>query len=129
MPVVHDADALRLRALAARIGDVARRARDRHLQPQDVAGGTFTITNPGPFGTIVSVPVINTPQVAILATDAVRPRVVVVTDANGVDALAVHPVGVLGLGFDARVVDLATAAAFVARVRDILERRDWSTEL
>ena len=77
-PVVHDAHTLRLRALATRIGDVAERARGRHLQPDDVTGGTFTITNPGPFGTIVSMPVINIPQVAILATDAVRPRPVVV---------------------------------------------------
>jgi 2-oxoglutarate dehydrogenase E2 component (dihydrolipoamide succinyltransferase) len=127
VPVVHDAHTLRLRALGTRIGDVAARARGRHLQPDDVTGGTFTITNPGPFGTIVSMPVINIPQVAILATDAVRPRAVVVrADA---DAIAIHPVGVLALGFDHRVVSLTTASGFVARVRDLVEGRDWSVEL
>jgi len=131
VPVVHDAHTLRLRALAARVGDVAHRARGRHLQPGDVAGGTFTITNPGPFGTIVSMPVINIPQVAILATDAVRPRPVVMrADVHGnTDAIAVHPVGVLALAFDHRVVSLTTASAFLARVRDVVEGRDWSTEL
>ena len=129
VPVVHDAHTLRLRALATRIGDVAERARGRHLQPDDVTGGTFTITNPGPFGTIVSMPVINIPQVAILATDAVRPRAVVVRADADADAIAVHPVGVLALGFDHRVVSLTTASAFVARVRDLVEGRDWATEL
>jgi 2-oxoglutarate dehydrogenase E2 component (dihydrolipoamide succinyltransferase) len=133
VPVVHEAHTLRLRALATRIGEVAARARGRHLQPDDVTGGTFTLTNPGPFGTIVSMPVINIPQVAILATDAVRPRAVVVrTDADGAagaDAIAIHPVGVLALGFDHRVVSLATASAFVGRVRDLVEGRDWSVEL
>jgi pyruvate dehydrogenase E2 component (dihydrolipoamide acetyltransferase) len=129
VPVVHDAENLRLRALAAQIGEVAQRARERHLQPHDVSGGTFTITNPGPFGTIVSMPVINIPQVAILATDAVRRRAVVVSGADGTDAIAVHPVGMLALGFDCRVVNLTTASAFLARVRDIVERRDWSAEL
>ena len=129
VPVVHDAHTLRLRALSSRIGDVARRARERHLQPDDVTGGTFTITNPGPFGTIVSAPVLNLPQVAILATDAVRPRLVVVPGDDGTDAIAVHPVGVLALGFDGRALGLTTASAFLARVRDLLEQRDWSTEL
>jgi 2-oxoglutarate dehydrogenase E2 component (dihydrolipoamide succinyltransferase) len=129
VPVVHDAHTLRLHALSSKIGDVARRARDRHLQPDDVTGGTFTITNPGPFGTIVSAPVLNLPQVAILATDAVRPRLVVVPGKDGSDAIAVHPVGVLSLGFDGRAVGLTTASAFLARVRDLLEQRDWATEV
>jgi pyruvate dehydrogenase E2 component (dihydrolipoamide acetyltransferase) len=129
VPVVHDAHTLRLRALSAQIGVVAQRARGRQLQPDDVSGGTFTITNPGPFGTVVSIPVINVPQVAILATDAVRPRPVVVPGADGTDAIAIHPVGVLALGFDHRVVTLTTASAFLARVRDIVEGREWSAEL
>ena len=72
---------------------------------------------------------LNIPQVAILATDAVRPRLVVVPGDDGTDTIAVHPVGVLALGFDGRVVGLTTASAFLARVRDLLEQRDWSTEL
>jgi len=129
VPVVHDADALRLRALADEIAAAARRARDGQLRPDDVTGGTFTITNPGPFGTIVSVPVINFPQVAIFATDAVRHRPVVVSGADGADVIGIHPVGTLSLGFDHRAVDLFNAAAFVARTRDIIEQRDWVTEL
>ena len=104
VPVVHDAHTLRLRALSSRIGELALNACvsgacDRTTSP----AGTFTITNPGPFGTIVSAPVLNIPQVAILATDAVRPRLVVVPGADGTDTIAVHPVGVLALGFDGRV--------------------------
>jgi 2-oxoglutarate dehydrogenase E2 component (dihydrolipoamide succinyltransferase) len=129
VPVVANADALRVRALASAIADVAARARDGKLRPDDVSGGTFTITNPGPFGTIVSAPVINHPQVAILATDAVRRRLTVVTTADGDDALAVRPVGVLSLGFDGAAVDLESAAGFVTRVRDILEHHHWHAEL
>jgi 2-oxoglutarate dehydrogenase E2 component (dihydrolipoamide succinyltransferase) len=129
VPVVPNADALRVRALATAIADVAARARDGKLRPDDVSGGTFTISNPGPFGTIVSAPVINHPQVAILATDAVRRRLTVVATADGDDALAVRPVGVLSLAFDGAAVDLESAAGFVHRVRDILEHRDWLAEL
>jgi 2-oxoglutarate dehydrogenase E2 component (dihydrolipoamide succinyltransferase) len=128
VPVVHRADTLRLRALAEEIAEVAARARESRLRPDDVSGGTFTITNPGPFGTVLSAPVINSPQVAILATDAVRPRVTVVEAPDGGDALAVRRVGVLSLGFDHAAVDLHTAARFVTRVRDLLETRDWLTE-
>jgi 2-oxoglutarate dehydrogenase E2 component (dihydrolipoamide succinyltransferase) len=124
VPVLHDAATLTLEALGAGITDLAERARNRRLRPEDVTGGTFTITNPGPFGTFRSVPIINQPQVAILATDAVRPRPVVVADDRGADAFAVHPVGNLALSFDARVVTLDEAAGFVAHVRDSLET--WS---
>ncbi|MEX2100380.1 MAG: 2-oxo acid dehydrogenase subunit E2 [Acidimicrobiia bacterium] len=129
VPVAHDADTLRLRPLGQRIGEVAQRARDGKLRPDDVTGGTFTITNPGPFGTILSAPVINFPQVAILTTDAVRPRLVVVRGTDGTDAVAIHPVGMLSVGFDHRAVDLATASGFLARVRDLIEERDWTSEL
>jgi pyruvate dehydrogenase E2 component (dihydrolipoamide acetyltransferase) len=124
VPVVPDAGSLRLRALARAIDDIARRARSKRLTPDDMAGGTFTITNPGGYGTEISVPIINRPQVGILSTDGVRKRVV----ADG-DALAIRPTGFLCLSFDHRALDGAYAGAFVARVRDILEHRDWLTEL
>jgi pyruvate dehydrogenase E2 component (dihydrolipoamide acetyltransferase) len=130
VPVVHDADSLRLRALARAIDDVARRARSKRLAPDDFAGGTFTVTNPGGYGTEISVPIINRPQVGILSTDGVRKRVVAVEGPDGgIDALAIRPTGFLCLSFDHRAIDGAYAGAFAVRVRTILEGRDWLTEL
>jgi pyruvate dehydrogenase E2 component (dihydrolipoamide acetyltransferase) len=128
VPVVRDADAKDLLALAGAIADVAARARSRSLTPDDVTGGTFTITNPGPAGTAVSVPIINQPQVAILSTDGVARRPVVVEGADGRDAITTRAVGVLGLSWDHRVFEAAYAAAFLARVRDGLENGIWEAE-
>jgi 2-oxoglutarate dehydrogenase E2 component (dihydrolipoamide succinyltransferase) len=129
VPVVHDADSKRLGALAGAMDDLAARARAKRLGPDDVAGGTFTITNPGPSGTTISAPIIHQPQVAILSTDGVRRRPVVVEADDGTDAIAVHAVGMLGLSFDHRAFDGAYAAAFLARVREIIETRPWDVEL
>ena len=129
VPVVHDADGKRLRSIAREIADLAGRARARKLNADEISGSTFTITNPGGYGTFFTAPVINQPQVAILSTDGVRKRPVVVELPDGSDAIAIHPVGVLALTFDHRAFDGAYASAFVARCRDILETRDWSQEL
>jgi pyruvate dehydrogenase E2 component (dihydrolipoamide acetyltransferase) len=129
VPVVHNADTLRLRAVARAIDDVARRARSKRLTPDDTAGGTFTLTNPGGYGTEISVPIINRPQVGILSTDGVRKRVVVANGGPDGDRLAIRPTGFLCLSFDHRAVDGAYAGAFVGRVREILEDRDWLTEM
>ena len=126
VPVIHDADGLRLRALAAAIFELASRARAKRLTPDDLAGGTFTITNPGASRTWISFPIINAPQVGILATDGVSKQVVV--DADGISC-AIAPVGHLCLTFDHRALDGAYAAAFLRRVQEIVETRDWSTEL
>ena len=128
-PVVRGADGKRLRLLAREIHDLARRARAKQLTPDEVFGGTFTITNMGPFGTHMTMPIINQPQVAILATDAVRKRPVVVEGPDGEDAIAVHPVGMLTLTWDHRAFDGAYAASFLRAVRDALETRDWEVEL
>ena len=125
VPVVRDADGLRLRALAAAIRDVAGRARARRLGPDDLAGGTFTITNPGASGTWISFPVINRPQVGILSTDGVTKQVVASADGR----LAIAPVGHLCCAFDHRALDGAYAGAFLRRVREIVETRDWLREL
>lgn len=125
VPVVRGADGLRLRAIARAVHDLAARARSRRLSPDDLAGGTFTITNPGAAGTWISFPVLNRPQVAILATDGVSKRVV----ADGRGRLGVAPVGHLCLAFDHRVLDGAYAAGFLDRVRRIVEERDWWAEL
>jgi 2-oxoglutarate dehydrogenase E2 component (dihydrolipoamide succinyltransferase) len=129
VPVIHDADTKRLRAIAREISTLASRARSKRLTMDDISGGTFTITNAGPFGTLFTVPIINQPQVAILATDGVRKRPVVVELPDGTDGITVHPVGNLVLAFDHRAFDGAYASAFMAEVKEIVETRDWSAEL
>jgi 2-oxoglutarate dehydrogenase E2 component (dihydrolipoamide succinyltransferase) len=129
VPVVPDAHLKRLRALGAEMADLATRARAKQLSPDDIAGGTFTITNPGPYGTTISAPIIHQPQVAILSTDGVKRRPVVVDLDDGTETIAIHAVGMLGLSFDHRAFDGAYASAFLARVRDILETRSWNEEL
>jgi 2-oxoglutarate dehydrogenase E2 component (dihydrolipoamide succinyltransferase) len=129
VPVLHRAEGLRLPALAARIADVADRARRRRLTPADVEGGTFTITNPGGYGTVVTGPIINQPQVAIVSTDGVRMRPVALAEPGGGWQMTVHPVGNLSMSFDHRAVDGAYASAFLAAVRDTLAGRDWEAEM
>ena len=129
VPVVHRAEEKRLVALAREVADLASRARTKRLTMDDISGGTFTITNAGGFGTFLTVPVINQPQVAILSTDGVRKRPVAVELPDGSDGIAVHPVGNLVMSWDHRAVDGAYAGGFLAKVRDILQGRDWSAEL
>lgn len=129
VPVVRAAHGKRLVALSDEIAELAARARAKRLSPDDVAGGTFTITNPGPSGTMISAPIIHQPQVAILSTDGVKRRPVVVELDGGGEAIVVHAVGMLGLSFDHRAFDGAYASAFLARVRDIIETRPWGAEL
>ena len=129
VPVVHRAEEKRLTALAREIAGLASRARSKRLTMDDISGGTFTLTNAGGFGTFITVPVINQPQVAILSTDGVKKRPVVIELPDGSDGIAVRPVGNLVMSWDHRAVDGAYAAAFMAKVRDILQTRDWATEI
>jgi 2-oxoglutarate dehydrogenase E2 component (dihydrolipoamide succinyltransferase) len=129
VPVIRDADGKRLRAIARQVADLARRARTAQLTPDDFADGTFTISNPGPYGTLLTGAIINQPQVAILATDAVAPKPVAVPVTGGGYAVAVHPVGNLALTFDHRAIDGGYAARFLKQVKEILEHRDWTAEL
>lgn len=129
VPVIVGADSLRLRAIARSVSDLAARTRSKKLSPDELSGGTFTITNPGPFGTTLTMPVINQPQVAILSTDGVKRRPVVVTTAEGDESIAIHSVGNLTLTWDHRAFDGAYAAAFLARIKDIIETQDWEQEL
>ena len=128
-PVVRNVEGKRLRLIAREISDLARRARARQLRPDDLGAGTFTITNPGQYGTLLQFPVISQPQVAILSTDGVRRKPWVITDADGAEAIAIRPIGVLALAWDHRAFDGAYAAAFLDRVRRIVEERDWSSEV
>lgn len=129
VPVVHGAEELTLRGIARRIRDLAERARNRQLTADDIAGGTFSITNDGPFGTYFTVPIINQPQVAILATDGIRRRPVVVTDDDGNESIAIHSMGLIGVSWDHRAVDGAYVSAFLRQVAQVLTTRDWTSEL
>jgi pyruvate/2-oxoglutarate dehydrogenase complex dihydrolipoamide acyltransferase (E2) component len=121
VPVIHDAQDLSVEGLAKRIKDIAARARSNQLAPDEVRGGTFTITNPGPFGSIMATPVINLPQVAILDTEAVVKRPVVVTDELGNDSIAIRSMTYLCMSWDHRALDGALAAQFLSALRKKLE--------
>ena len=122
VPVVHGAHELSAEGLGRRIAELARRARAGELASDDVAGGTFTITNPGAFGAIAATPIINQPQVAILDLEAVVKRPVVVTDERGADAVAIRPMANLCMSWDHRALDGALAARFLSAVRRNVER-------
>jgi pyruvate/2-oxoglutarate dehydrogenase complex dihydrolipoamide acyltransferase (E2) component len=124
VPVIRDAQDLSVEGLAKRIKDIARRARDNQLTPDEVSGGSFTITNPGGYGSIMATPIINQPQVAILDTEAVVKRPVVVTDELGNDSIAIRSMTYLCLSWDHRALDGALAAQFLAALRKRLE--GWS---
>jgi 2-oxoglutarate dehydrogenase E2 component (dihydrolipoamide succinyltransferase) len=128
-PVVVDADRKRLVPIAEEVADLSRRARAKKLNADEISGGTFTITNPGQWGTMMQFPIINQPQVAILSTDGIRRRPVVVTAEDGSEAIAIHSVGVLALAWDHRAFDGAYVAAFLDHVRSIIETRDWHSEM
>jgi 2-oxoglutarate dehydrogenase E2 component (dihydrolipoamide succinyltransferase) len=126
VPAIRNAEGLNLLGMARAIQDVGDRARSKQLTPEDVQGGTFTITNPGGHGSVVGTPIINQPQVAILDTEALVKRPVVISDDKGVDAISVRPIMNLCLSFDHRLIDGAYAVQFMAEVRDSLE--GWSEE-
>ncbi|MDO8364423.1 MAG: dihydrolipoamide acetyltransferase family protein [Actinomycetota bacterium] len=129
VPVVRSAETKRLRALAREINDLASRAKTRKLSPDEISGGTFTITNNGSAGSVLTMPVINQPQVAILSTDAIVRKPVVAQLADGGEAIVIHPVGNLAMAWDHRAFDGAYAAGFLVKVKQLLETRDWSQEL
>src|SRR5206468_3796319 len=119
VPVVKNADERNLLGLSRAIADLANRARTKQLKPDEVAGGTFTITNPGVFGALFGMPIINQPQVAILGVGNVEKRPVVIDDA-----IAIRPMAYLSLGYDHRVVDGAVADQFMSTVKRALENWD-----
>jgi 2-oxoglutarate dehydrogenase E2 component (dihydrolipoamide succinyltransferase) len=129
VPVVRSADAKRLRAIAREIHDLASRARGRKLSPDEINGGTFTLSNNGSAGALIAMPIINQPQVAILSTDAIVRKPVVVAMSDGSESIAIHPMGHLSMSWDHRAFDGAYAGRFLSRVKQILETQDWSAEL
>lgn len=124
VPVLKNAETLNLLGVAKGIADLADRARNKKLTPDDVQGGSFTITNPGGWGAILGTPVINQPQVAILDVEALVKRPVVVTDEHGRDSIAIRSMMNLCLSYDHRLVDGAYAAQFMKELRESLESWD-----
>jgi 2-oxoglutarate dehydrogenase E2 component (dihydrolipoamide succinyltransferase) len=124
VPIVRGADEMNVVGLARAINDVATRARSKKLKPDEVHGGTFTITNPGPFGSIISVPIMNPGETAILAFDAVEKRPVVIDDAIGIRHMVY-----LSMSWDHRMIDGATAAQFLGRLKQNLETWDFTPEV
>lgn len=124
VPVIRDAHTLTVEQLGLAIRDLARRARRDALRPDDVGGGTFTVTNPGQFGSLMATPVINQPQVAILDLEAIVKRPIVVESDDGNDVIEIRPQTILGLSWDHRALDGAQAARFLGAVRRRLERWD-----
>src|SRR4051812_41225093 len=121
VPVIRDAQELSVEGLASRIKDLAKRGRSNQLTPDEVRGGSFTITNPGGYGSIIATPVINQPQVAILDTEAIVKRPVVITDELGNDSIAIRSMTYLCMSWDHRALDGAIAARFLAALRGRLE--------
>src|SRR5712692_6612482 len=119
VPVIKNADELNLLGLSRAVADLAARARNKQLKPDEVAGGTFTITNPGVFGALFGMPIINQPQVAILGVGNVEKRPVVIDDAIGI-----RPMAYLTLGYDHRVIDGAVADEFMSILKRSLENWD-----
>jgi 2-oxoglutarate dehydrogenase E2 component (dihydrolipoamide succinyltransferase) len=124
VPVVKDADGLNMRGVASKIASMAAAARAKKLSMAEMSGSTFTITNPGPFSSYASSPVINQPNVAILCTDGVKRRPVAVGES-----IAVHAVGIIGLVYDHRAFDGSTASKFLLQLRDSLQDRNWEAEV
>src|ERR1700754_1974226 len=124
VPVVRDAETLNIRGIASQIATKAAAARAKELSNKEMAGSTFTITNPGPYASYASSPIINQPNVAILCTDGVKRPPLPIRDA-----IAIHPMGIIGMVYDHRAFDGSTASKFLLHIRDSLEQRDWAAEL
>jgi 2-oxoglutarate dehydrogenase E2 component (dihydrolipoamide succinyltransferase) len=129
VPVVRDADTLNIAGLSRKIVDVAERTRTNRVSPDELSGGTFTLTNTGSRGALFDTPIINQPQVAILGTGAIVRRPVVVTDETGADSIAIRSMAYLALTYDHRLVDGADAARFLTALKQRLETGDFESEL
>lgn len=128
VPVIKNADSYNLVGLTKAVNDLARRARENKLQPDEISGGTFTLTNVGTFGNVMGTPIINQPQVAILAAGAIRKKPAVIETPTG-DVIAIRHMMYLSHSYDHRVVDGALGGAFVRRVADYLEQFDMNREV
>ena len=129
VPVIHGAGDLNIAGLARRIADLAERTRANKISPDELSGGTFTLTNTGSRGALFDTPIINQPQVAILGTGAVVKRPTVVTDDIGADSIAIRSMVYFALTYDHRLVDGADAARYLTTVKQLLERGQFEGDL
>ena len=127
-PVIQDADGLTVSGLALRIHEISASAREGKLSADEFTGGTYTLSNNGSFGTLLTGAIINQPQVAILSIDAIKKRPMVIEGSAG-DSIGIRPIGILSQSFDHRAVDGAYSAAFLHKIKTLLEEKDWSAEL
>lgn len=125
--VTRNAGDMSVSKLAESFNDLVTRAKTKKLTPDDLQGGTYTLSNPGPFGTLFTAPIINQPQVGILSMDAVKKRAHVVESKDG-DAIEIRPVGILAHSFDHRAIDGAYSAAYLQRLQSIIQETDWDSE-
>ena len=128
VPVIKNADQLSLVGLAKTANDLADRARSKKLKPEEAQGGTFTVTNPGVFGSLFGTPIINQPQVAILGIGAIEKRPIVVEDEDGNDSIVIKTMSYFSISYDHRLVDGADADRFMIDLKKVLEEDTW-TEL
>ena len=124
-PVIRLVDELSIQEVARQVHDVSIRAKNKKLHQNELSGGTFTITNAGPFGTMFQAPIINQPQVAILSTDGITRKPTVIEDNNGIESIVIRPIGILSLAWDHRAFDGAYAASFLKFIKDFLEKTNW----
>jgi 2-oxoglutarate dehydrogenase E2 component (dihydrolipoamide succinyltransferase) len=129
VPVIRDAGQKSVADLAGAIRELAGKARGDGLIPDDMTGGTYTITNNGSFGTLITAPIINQPEVAVLSSDGITRRPVVVTGADGGEEIAIRPIGILAQSFDHRAFGGAYSGAYLNRLKQIIETTDWTAEL
>jgi 2-oxoglutarate dehydrogenase E2 component (dihydrolipoamide succinyltransferase) len=129
VPVIKDAGDLNLGGVARRIVDVAARTRDNKISPDELSGGTFTITNTGSRGALFDTPILNQPQVAILGLGAIVKRPIVVGDADGGETIAIRSMVYLAISYDHRIVDGADAARFLATLKERLEEGRFESDL
>jgi pyruvate dehydrogenase E2 component (dihydrolipoamide acetyltransferase) len=127
-PVLARAQTLTLAKLAAGIQAMTQRVRSGKFSPDELKGGTYTLSNSGSFGTLITAPIINQPQVAILSIDGIHKRATVIESETG-DAIAIRPIGVLAQSFDHRAVDGAYSAAYLRTLKGLIEARDWEAAM
>ena len=127
-PVIHNAEDLTVSGLSRKIYDISQKARNGALTPDDLSGGTYTLSNNGSFGTLMTAPIINQPQVAIISIDSIKRRPVVLQDESG-ESLGIRPTGILSQSFDHRAIDGAYSAAFLNKLKTLLESHDWLAEI
>lgn len=127
-PVIKNAEDLTVSGLSRRINELSQKARNGSLSPDDLSGGTYTLSNNGSYGTLMTAPIINQPQIAILSIDSIKRRPVVIQDGDG-ESLGIRPTGILSQSFDHRAIDGAYSAAFLNKVRSLLEGHEWLNEI